>query len=28
MAQAYGGDVLLGDSPLGGAKVTLFLPGR
>ncbi len=28
MAQLYGGDVQLSDSPLGGARVVLDLPGR
>ena len=28
MAHTYGGDVMLGDSPLGGAKLSLLLPGR
>ncbi|MEN9704740.1 MAG: hypothetical protein RLZZ393_619 [Pseudomonadota bacterium] len=28
MAQMYGGEVLLGDSALGGARLSLLLPGR
>jgi two-component system sensor histidine kinase PhoQ len=28
MAQLYGGIVQLGESPLGGARITLDLPGR